>query len=330
MFNRHILATAAIIGLSAPAVAQTNVTLATASSGGSYYPVGVALSTIVTEELSGEGIRMSPITTGGSAENVDLIGSNEAQMAIMMGLYGRDGYTASGTREGRPPVTNLRSITALWQNVEQYVLRGEKVESGDISDLGALEARFSIGPRNSGTEGTSRLVLGAIGIAPEKAFSVENMSYTAAAEAFQNGRIDGMSATAGVPTPAVAQLFVTSGEDATILNVTDEQLATIGEASGGLFTRFVLEPSVYEGLDAPVQTIQQPNFLAVSSELDNDAVYEITRVMFEHLDELQQANAAAKAIRLETALNGLPVPLHPGAIRFYEERGFDIPERLRP
>lgn len=312
------------------ALSGDNVTLATASTGGSYYPVGVQLSTIVTETLGAGGIRMSPITTGGSAENVDLIRTNEAQMALMMGLYGRDGYTGTGTREGRPKVENLRSVAALWQNVEQYVIRTSSVSSGDLSDLATLGSRFSIGPRNSGTEGTSRLVLNAIGIDPETAFSVTNMKYGAAAEAFQNGRIDGMSATAGVPTPAVAQAFLTAGHEVTVLDVTDEQLGKVNEVAGGLFTRAVIPANTYDGQLAEIRTIKQPNFLSASADLSEETVYEITRAMFENLVRLQEASKAAKAIRLETALDGLPVPLHPGAVKFYKEQGIEIPERLRP
>ncbi len=332
MLFRTILKTSFVLAVLVPLSARAgeNVTLATASSGGSYYPVGVALSTIVSGKLAGKKIRMSPITTGGSAENIDLIRTNEAQMAIMMGLYGRDGYTASGTRKGRPKVKNLRSIAALWQNYEQYVVRRSKVRSGDISDLGSLGSRFSIGPRNSGTEGSSRLILGAIGIKPEAAFSVTNMKYGAAAEAFQNGRIDGMSATAGVPTPAVAQVYVTSGGDVTVLNVTDEQLAKINDAAGGLFTRAIIPAGTYRGQGKDIKTIKQPNFLAASADLSKDTVYEIAKAMFENLPQLQQAHGAARAIKLESALDGLPVPLHPGAIRFYEEKGIAIPDRLRP
>jgi TRAP transporter TAXI family solute receptor len=323
-------AIAGLISFIGAAASGEDITLATASTGGSYYPVGVQLSTIVTEALGGKGVRMSPITTGGSAENVDLIRTGEAQMAVMMGLYGRDGYTATGTREGRPKVENLRSVAALWQNVEQYIIRSDKVETGDLSDLASLGTQFSIGPRNSGTEGTSRLVMAAVGIDPETAFSVTNMKYGAAAEAFQNGRIDGMSATAGVPTPAVAQAFVTSGDEVAVLNVTDAQLDQINAAAGGLFTRIVIPAGTYEGQTLDVATIQQPNFLAASADLSDEAVYQVTRVMFGELTRLQEANKAAAAIRLETALNGLPVPLHPGALRFYEEQGFDIPDRLRP
>ncbi|WP_350046424.1 TAXI family TRAP transporter solute-binding subunit [Thalassospira sp.] len=329
--KRIVFAAAGIFLFAEGAAAAENIVLATASTGGSYYPVGVALSTAVTNDLAEfYDIRMSPITSGGSAENVDLIRLGEAQMAIMMGLYGRDGYTASGTRAGRPAVTNLRSIAALWQNVEQFVVRKDKIKSGTLADLGDLGTQFSIGPRNSGTEGTSRLVLGAVGIEPEKAFSVTNMKYDAAAEALQNGRIDGMSASAGVPTPSVAQAFVTSGDEIALLNVSDEQLDAISKSSGGLFTRAEIKAATYENQGETVQTIRQPNFLAVSADLSEETVYLITKAMFENLHKLQQANQAARAISMDDALQGLPVPLHPGAIRYYKDVGIDVPTHLMP
>jgi len=316
--------------LTANAIADENITLATASSGGSYYPVGVALATIVTEKLADKGIRLSPITTAGSAENVDLVRGNEAPMAIMMGLYGRDGFTGTGTRAGKPPVTNLRSIAALWQNYEQFIIRKEKAATGNLSDLNTLGTQFSVGPRNSGTEGTSKIVLGAIDVDVTHDFLPVNMKYEGAAEAFQNGRLGGLSASGGIPTPAVSQLYVTSGEEMQMLEVTDAQLEKISEASGGLFTRAVIPAGTYQGQSGDINTIKQPNFMAMSADVSEETVYEITRTMFENLDQLQAAHAAAAAIRLDTALDGLPVPLHPGAIRYYEEQGLTIPAALRP
>ncbi|MBZ8134092.1 TAXI family TRAP transporter solute-binding subunit [Afifella sp. IM 167] len=331
MLKQTFLTAMMLVGaLSASASADENITLATASSGGSYYPVGVALATIVTDKLADKGIRLSPITTAGSAENVDLVRGNEAPMAIMMGLYGRDGYTASGTREGKPPVTNLRSIAALWQNYEQFVIRKDKVSSGDLSDLTQLGAQFSVGPRNSGTEGTSKIVLGAIGVDVHHDFLPVNMKYDAAAEAFQNGRLGGLSASGGIPTPSVSQLYVTSGNDMQMLEVTDEQLEKISEASGGLFTRAIIPAGTYQGQSEDINTLKQPNFLAMSADVSEETVYQITKTMFENLDQLREAHAAAKAIQLETAMDGLPVPLHPGAIRYYEEQGLTIPDLLRP
>lgn len=322
-------AVASTLVLAGPVVAQ-NLTLATGATGGSYYPIGVQISTIVTEEMADEGLRLSPISTGGSAENVDLIDTGEAQMAILMGLYGRDGYMGTGVREGRPKVEKLRSIASLWQNVEQFVVRKSKIKSGDMSDMGGFGSQFVIGPRNSGTEGASRLLLNANGINPDEAFSVLHMKYDVAAEAFQNGRVDGMYASSGVPTPSIAQAYVTSGEDVSHLNITDEQMAKVNAIAGDMFTRFTIPAGTYQGQTEPIQTIKEPNLLAVSADVPEETVYQITRLIFANLERLHQSSSVAKEIQLETALDGLPVPLHPGAIRFYDERGIAIPDRLRP
>ena len=115
---RMLGAVVSTLVLAGPGAAQ-NLTLATGATGGSYYPIGVQISTIVTEELADEGLRLSPISTGGSAENVDLIDTGEAQMAILMGLYGRDGYMGTGVREGRPKVEKLRRTVRRAQEQDQ-------------------------------------------------------------------------------------------------------------------------------------------------------------------------------------------------------------------
>ncbi|MXN17725.1 TAXI family TRAP transporter solute-binding subunit [Pseudooceanicola sp. GBMRC 2024] len=326
---KHAFLATALLSASLVTGAQAeNLTLATGSSGGTYFPVGVALSTLVSEQLADKSVRMSPITTGGSAENVELLGSNEAQVAIMFGIYGRDGYRGVGLRQGRPPIPELRSITALWPDYDQFVLRKDLVKTGTLSDLDGLGAAFSVGPRNSGTEGTTRLLLDAVGIDPETAFKPTNMNYNAAAEAFQNGRIAGLSAAGGIPTPAVSQIYSTSADETAILQVSDEQAARIAEATDGLFTPVEIPAGTYPNQSEPIQTVMQPNFLAVRADVPEETVYEMTKAMFEHLDVLRAASSAAKVISLETALKGLPVPLHPGAARYFREQGIAIPENL--
>lgn len=310
-------------------VEAQNLTLATGSSGGTYYPVGVALSTLVSEQLADQSVRMSPITTGGSAENIELIARDEAQVAIMFGIYGRDGHRGIGLREGRPPVEGLRSIMSLWPDYDQFVIHKDYAKTGTLSDMAELGGAFSIGPRNSGTEGTTRLLLEAVGIDPENAFSVTNMQYNAAAEAFQNGRIAGMSAAGGIPTPAVSQIFSTSAKDTVILEVTDDQVEQISEATDGLFARVEIQAGTYPNQNKAIQTIMQPNFLAVHADVPEEVVYAMTKSIFENLDVLHAASSAAKVISLDTALDGLPVPLHPGSERFYAEQGITIPDRLQ-
>lgn len=322
------LATALLSASLATGAHAENLTLATGSSGGTYFPVGVALSTLVSDALAENSVRMSPITTGGSAENVELMATNEAQVAIMFGIYGRDGYRGIGLRDGRPPIPELRSITALWPDYDQFVIHKDHVKTGTLSDLEHLGAAFSVGPRNSGTEGTTRLLLEAVGIDPETAFQQTNMNYNAAAEAFQNGRIAGLSAAGGIPTPAVSQIYSTSAKDIAILQVTDGQAARIAEATDGLFTQVEIPAGTYPNQNDVIRTVMQPNFLAVRADVSEDTVYAMTKAMFENLEVLRAASSAAEIISLDIALKGLPVPLHPGAARYYSEQGLEIPENL--
>ena len=108
---------------------------------------------------------------------------------------------------------------------------------------------------------------------------------------------------------------------------TDEQMA---QANGGLtlWTRFVIPANTYPGQDKPINTIAQPNFLAVRDDVDEEAVYKIVKTIYENLPFLQNIHKATKAMKLENAIAGLPVPLHPGAARYYREQGIEIPDSL--
>ena len=97
-----------------------------------------------------------------------------------------------------------------------------------------------------------------------------------------------------------------------------------------LWTEYLIPGGTYPGLDKDVTTIAQPNFLATTADLPEEDVYEITKTMYENLAFLQAIHPATKAMALEKAIAGLPLPLHPGALRYYEEAGLTIPDRLRP
>ena len=158
-------------------------------------------------------------------------------------------------------------------------------------------------------------------------FNLAYMGYGASANALQNGTIDGMNTPAGVPVGAVTQAFAAMGDDIKILSFTDEQ---IKQANGeyNLWTSSEIPANTYPGLDEPVTTIAQPNFLAARSDISEEDVYQLTKAIYENLPFLQGIHKATKAMAIEKAIAGLPVPLHPGAARFYKEVGVTIPASL--
>ncbi len=305
--------------------------LATAGTGGTYYPVGVALATLVKIKLEPrQGIAMSAITSAGSGENVKLLREDQAQFAIVQGLFGSYAANGTGPLADDGPQENMRAVTMLWQNVEHFAIRRDFVDTGTIDDLVAMQGEtFAIGARNSGTEGSNRHLLGGLGIAdPDSHFDVAYVGYSPSAEGFQNGTIDAVNPAAGAPVGAMTRLAAAVGDEVQILSFTDAQIER-ANAGLGLWTPYVIEAGTYPGQDSDVRTIAQPNFLAVNADVDEEAVYQITKAIYENLGFLQNIHPATKAMSLEAALAGLPLRLHAGALRYYEEAGVSVPDNLR-
>ncbi|HHF3021840.1 TPA: TAXI family TRAP transporter solute-binding subunit [Vibrio diabolicus] len=316
-------------GIAANAAAEDrSYILATASTGGTYYPVGVALATLSKVKLAPKHhFSLSAISSAGSGENVKLLNENEAQFAILQGLYGAWAWSGEGPYEKSGRQEQLRSVSMLWQNVEHFIVRSDLAKTGTVTDLNNLDGRkFSIGKKNSGTENSGRQIMKGLKVDPDK-FNLAYMGYGGSASALQNGTIDGMNTPAGVPVGAVTQAFAALGKDISILSFTDEQ---IKEANGNynLWTKYEIPANTYPGLDKPITTIAQPNFLAVREDISEEDVYQLTKAIYENLPFLQGIHKATKAMAIEKAIAGLPVPLHPGAARYYEEMGIEIPSDL--
>lgn len=322
------LSTALALGGAAQAE-EASYILATASTGGTYYPVGVALATLTKVKLEPkQKISMSAISSAGSGENVRLLRENEAQFAIMQGLYGYYASTGTGPLAEAGPQTNLRSVTMLWQNVEQFIVSADSAKTGDMSDFVSLKGeKMALGKQNSGTIGSNAALLGGLGIDINTDYELMHAGYGPSAEALQNGQVSGAGIPSGVPTGAISQLFASAGADMKLLGFTAEQAAA-ADGDRDLWTPYTIAAGTYPGQDYDVETIAQPNFLATSADVSEENVYMITKTIYENLPFLQAIHPATKAMAIEKAIAGLPLPLHPGAAKYYQEQNIEIPERL--
>lgn len=317
---------AALFSFSSGVQAEGNYVMGTATTGGTYYPVGVALSTLIKVKLEPKtNISVSAISSAGSGENLKLMDEDQIQFGILQGLYGA--FAWNGTGPVPKAYKNLRSVSMLWQNVEHFVVSRELAETGTIADMTNLYGEsFSIGARNSGTEGSGRFILGKVGIDLEK-IDLAYLGYGPSADALQNGNIDGMNIPAGVPASAVTRAYANMGDDITTLNFTEEQLASVN-SDFELWTPYTIPVGTYPNQDEVIETIAQPNILAVRADVTEEDVYQITKTIYANLPFLNNIHPATKAMALEKAIAGLPMPLHPGAVRFYQEQGLTIPDRL--
>lgn len=303
---------------------------ATATKGGTFYPVGVAIATLTKIKLEPKyQIYMEAIPSAGSRENVKLLQKNQAQFAILQGLYGVWAWNGEGQMKSDGPQRHLRSVTMLWQNVEHFAVNSDMVITGNMADLKQFnQANFSIGKRHSGTEGSGRHILSALGINLDNSLNLVYLGYKPSADALQNGNIKGMNIPAGVPATTITHAFASLGKKMTVLNFTDAQLEQVNNHYP-LWTRYVIAPNTYSTQTKAIQTIAQPNFLAVREDVSEEHVYLITKTIYENLPFLYFIHKAIRTMkRKKTAVKGLPIPLHSGAIRYYQEQGIDIPEHL--
>jgi len=313
-----------------PQPQKTRLILATATTGGTYYPVGVAISTLVTKDLGEKaGISMTAISSAGSGENLQLLDNREADLAIIQGLYGAMAWQGRG-RYQENPQKYLRSVSILWDNVEHFVIQAKYAQSGDMSDLSNLRKKnFSIGRRGSGTEISGRTILEGLRFNPNKDFKLKYMGYTPSAQALQNGRISGMNIPAGPPASAITQAYAAMGsKNLRILEFSDSQL----ESVNGLFAvwrRATLVAGTYPGLEKDLALISQPNLLVVHKDVPEAVVYQIVQSLYDNLHYLQNIHQAANSMALENAVEGLSLPLHPGALRYYQEKGLEISPQLK-
>jgi TRAP transporter TAXI family solute receptor len=304
--------------------------LATATTGGTYYPVGVGIATLATTGLEkSRGISMTAISSAGSGENLQLLKNREADLAIIQSLFGVMAREGRGRYRGSPQ-PYLSSLTILWDNVEHFVVRKRYIRTGDMSDMTGLRDRnFSIGSRGSGTEMSGRVILEALGFDPRKDFKLKYLGYTPSAQALQNGRIAGMNIPAGPPAGAVTQAIAAMGADEVrILEFTDAQLDRVN-AAYPVWRRAVLRAGTYPGQDLDLSTISQPNLLVAHQDLAEEVVFALLENLYDNLASLRRIHQATAALRIDNAITGLSVPLHPGAVRFYESRGVHVPDHLR-
>jgi TRAP transporter TAXI family solute receptor len=321
--------------VASPALAQKpaerSYLMATATTGGTYYPVGVAIATLAKVKLEPKyHFSLSAITSAGSAENIKLMRENQVQFSILQGLFGAWAWNGTGDFKTDGPQRQFRSISMLWFNTEHFAILSDYVKSGTIMDMANIKGKkFSIGARKSGTEGSGRTILTGLGFDPDKDFDLAYLGYNPSADALQNGTIAGFNIPGGVPVSAIAQAAAVLKEKMRILNVTPAELKKVNSAAKiDLWVPFTIPANTYAGQTEPVHTIAQPNFLAVRADIPDDVVYELTKAIYENLAFLRNIHKSTQAMALDKAIGGLPFPLHPGAASFYKEKGLTIPASL--
>ncbi len=314
-------------GTMAAEVKQISLTIATATTGETYYPMGVGMASLWTIRLRDKhGIKVDATISAGSGENINMLKGKDVDLAILQGLFGKMAWNGMGIYRGKP-YKELRTISMLWPNVEHMVLVKDKAETGTVRDIRRL--RFSIGRAGSGAERSGLTIMEGLGMTRDE-IKAEFLSYSGSTSAMKDKRIDGANLVGFPPVATVTRLFTTPGMDVVVLEFTDEQLEQINEKTAYPGFRYVIPANTYPGQTKPVPTIAQSNFLGVRADVDREVVYLLTKILFENPDYLKAVHKMGTFITLDNALSGLPAPLHTGTYKYYRENGLAIPDNLIP
>ncbi|MCO4842921.1 MAG: TAXI family TRAP transporter solute-binding subunit [Yoonia sp.] len=313
-------AAATLVLAATPAFAQEQLSIATGGTGGVYYPMGGGLAEIINNHV--EGYAATAEVTGASVENMGLIATGDADVAIALADTVQQAYTGTGKFEGQQ-LPMVRAMGVAYANMVQIVtLEGSGITS--LQDM--VGKRISIGAPGSGTEVNAEQILGANGITYDD-IDEQRLNFNETADALANGDIDAGFWSVGAPTSSILNLATTN--NIVIIALSEEELAA-ADAANPVFATTTLTGGTYVGVDDDITVIGVPNVLVVSADMSDDLVYAIASAMYENITELQAVHPAANETTVELALTASPIPLHPGAIRYFEETGATIPDALRP
>ncbi|MEQ6888979.1 TAXI family TRAP transporter solute-binding subunit [Halomonas sp. CS7] len=312
-------ATATLLA-TAPLAAAQQLSIATGGTGGTYYPYGGGLAELIGNHI--EGADAVAEVTGASVENMGLVWRGDSDLALALADTVYQAYNGTGDFEGRQ-LENIRALASIYPNAVQIVTLADS----DIDSLSDLEGKtVSVGAPGSGTEINAQTLLEANGITYDD-LDARRLNFNETADAIRDGDIDAGFWSVGPPTSSIMNLATT--RDIRLVGLTDEEIANAKKAEP-VFAAYQLKAGLYEGMEEPVQSIGVPNVLAVSSEMDEEMAYQITKVLFEYTDELIAIHPAANDTTVAFSVESTPIGFHPGALRYYEEVGAEISDHQRP
>ena len=304
--------------VAAPLLAQTHTRLSigTALTKGVFYPLGVGMAALISKYIP--GVEATAEVTGGSKENVKLLQAGKVQLALVVPDIAWE--AARGELKDLAEKVAVRTLLATYSNYLHIVtLEGSGIRT--VADLKGK--RVSMGPAAGGSGGVGLLVFEASGVMPQDLGSHLRLDYPESAAALREGKLDAFLMNTGLRAGVIRELATTPG--------TKMRLIPHGDAAPKLAAKHPfyfaapIPKGTYPGVDEDISAIAATALFVAHERMEEPLAYEITKLTLERADELVAAHAVAKEITLQSAVRGSPIPFHPGALRYYKEKGVTVP-----
>jgi TRAP transporter TAXI family solute receptor len=290
------------------------IVIGTGGTGGVFYPYGGGLAQLLSKKLP--DTQATAEVTGGSVDNVKLLGSGDSEIGFSTVDSAYDAYKGEGAYKDVGP-QKIATLAVLYPSVLHTVA----TKASGIKTVADLKGKHvAVGSAGSSTESIADRVLAAAGLDPMKDVTRDNLGVGESVGAIKDGKVDAFFWIGGVPTPAIKDLVSTNADDVTFVN-TGELASSLAEKYPGVYKPSTLKKGAYEGLAEDLPVLGVDNALLVPEALDGGLVKEILAAIFDNLAEIATIHPVAKQLKLETAAPKTAVPYHPAAVEFYKGRG---------
>ena len=319
--NRVIVAVVAIIASMGLATGHAQdkkrISIGTGGTGGVYYPLGGGLAAALSKYVP--GLEATAEVTAGSVANMQLIGAGKSELAFTMADTAWDAYNGLDKFQGKK--VGLRTLAVFYPNRMQVVtIEGKGVEK--FSDLKGK--RVSTGAPASGTEVMAMRLIEAHGLDPNKDMTRERLSVAESVNALKDRKIDAFFWVGGVPTPSITDLSATPGIKVKLVDHGDGA-ENMRKKYGPIYVKNRILANAYPGEPRETTNVDVWNLLVVPENADEKLIYDITKTLFEKKDDLVKVHKDAAFLDMANQMTGAsPIPFHPGALRYFKERGLDV------
>lgn len=303
----------AAFALAPPAQAQS-LSIATGGTGGVYYPLGGGIAAALSKYVP--GMDATAEVTGGSVDNLKLVGSGKPYIGMTMSDAAQDALKGVDKFKGRP--LDVRTLMVMYPNRMHVVT----VESTDIKSMADLKGkRVSTGSPGSATEVMAFRLIEAAGLDKDKDLKRERLGVAESVNAVKDRKLDAFFWVGGLPTAAVTDLASTPGMTIQMIDHAD-LVAKMNATYGKLYIEDVIPSSMYKGMTADNRQASVMNVLVANDKMDEKTAYDIVKTIFEKRDDLIAVHKEAEQFKLESQkAEASPIPFHPGAVKYYAERG---------
>ena len=294
-----------------------NISIATGGTGGVYYPMGGGLASVLSSKVP--GMSATAEVTGGSVDNLKLIGTGKPYVGFSMADAAKD--ATSGVDKFKDKPIEVRTLLILYPNLMHVAT----VESTGIKTMADLKGkRVSTGSPGSATEVMAFRLLEAAGIDPTKDIKRERLSVAESVNAVKDRKIDAFFWVGGLPTAAVTDLANSPGMKIVMVD-TSAEVPAMNKKYGNLYFPSLITKQTYSGMAKDNNVAAVANLLVVNASMSDAEAYKIVKAVFDNQLELVRSHAEYRNVKLETQkANATPVPYHPGALKYFKEKGVKV------